>query len=48
MEMGLFEIKETSVALPDDSVKVRKTTKVTGKGQIYFINLFNKLNRKSA
>lgn len=42
MEMGLFEIKETSVVLPDGSVKTKKTTKVTGKGQIYFINLFRK------
>lgn len=42
MEMGLFEIKETSVVLPDGSIKTNKTTKVTGKGQIYFINLFRK------
>lgn len=42
MEQGLFEIKETSVALPDDGVKITRTTKVTGKGQIYFVNLFKK------
>lgn len=42
MEMKLFEIKETTVVLPDGSVKTNKTTKVTGKGQIYFINLFKK------
>lgn len=42
MEMKLFEIKETSVVLPDGSIKTNKTTKVTGKGQIYFINLFKK------
>lgn len=42
MEQGLFEIKETSVTLPDDGVKITRTTKVTGKGQIYFINLFKK------
>lgn len=42
MEYGLFEIKETSVALPDDGVKITRTTKVTGKGQIYFVNLFKK------
>lgn len=39
MEMGLFEIKETTVAVPNGS-KVTKTTKVTGKGQQYFINKF--------
>ena len=39
MEMGLFEIKETTVAVPNGS-KVTKTTKVTGRGQIYFINKF--------
>lgn len=42
MEQGLFEIKETSVALPDDGVKITRTTKVTGKGQLYFVNLFAK------
>lgn len=42
MIKGLFEIKETSVAMPDDGVKITRTTKVTGKGQIYFINLFKK------
>lgn len=39
MDMGLFEIKETTVAVPNGS-KVTKTTKVTGRGQIYFINKF--------
>ena len=47
MEMKLFEIKETTVVLPDGSVKTNKTTKVTGKGQIYFINLFKK-NREAS
>lgn len=40
MEQGLFEIKETSIANPDGSVRVNKTQKVTGKGQTYFVNLF--------
>lgn len=40
MELGLFEIKERTVSNPDGSVKITKTTKVTGKGQIYFINKF--------
>lgn len=42
MEQELFEIKETSVAMPDGGVKIIRTTKVTGKGQIYFVNLFKK------
>lgn len=40
VEMGLFEIKETSVTHADGHVTVTKTPKVTGKGQQYFINLF--------
>jgi len=40
MELGLFEVKETAVNNPDGSIRVTKTTKVTGKGQIYFINHF--------
>ena len=42
MDMTLFEIKETTVVLPNESTKITKTTKVTGKGQIYFVNLFKK------
>lgn len=38
--MGLFFVKETTVTNPDGSVRVTRTTKVTGKGQIYFINKF--------
>lgn len=40
MEMGLFEIKETSVTHADGHVTVNKTPKVTGKGQQFFINEF--------
>lgn len=40
MEMGLFEIKESTVNNPDGSVRINRTTKVTGKGQQYFINKF--------
>ncbi|MFR8759181.1 MAG: phage antirepressor [Negativibacillus sp.] len=40
MDMGLFEIKETTINNPDGSIKINKTSKVTGKGQVYFINLF--------
>ena len=42
VEQGLFEIKESSVQNPDGSVRITKTTKVTGKGQIYFVNKFTK------
>ncbi|MEE0289599.1 MAG: phage antirepressor KilAC domain-containing protein [Lachnospiraceae bacterium] len=40
MEMGLFDIKESTVNNPDGSVRINRTTKVTGKGQQYFINKF--------
>lgn len=40
MEMGLFEVKERTIANPDGSVRITKTPKVTGKGQSYFVNRF--------
>jgi anti-repressor protein len=40
MEQGLFEIKETPIVHSDGHITVSKTTKVTGKGQQYFINKF--------
>lgn len=40
MELGLFEIKKSTINNPDGSVRVTRTPKVTGKGQIYFINKF--------
>lgn len=40
MEAGLFEVKESVVDNPDGSVRLVRTTKVTGKGQIYFVNKF--------
>lgn len=40
IDLGLFEIKERSIANPDGSVRITKTPKVTGKGQQYFINKF--------
>ena len=42
MEMQLFEIKETSITHGDGHTSITKTPKVTGRGQIYFINLFLK------
>lgn len=40
VERGLFEIKESTVNNPDGSVRITITPKVTGKGQLYFINKF--------
>lgn len=40
MDQGLFEVKERTISNPDGSVRITKTTKVTGKGQTYFINKF--------
>lgn len=40
MDQELFEVKETTINNPDGSVRVTKTTKITGKGQTYFINKF--------
>lgn len=40
MELGLFRVKETAITHSDGHVTISKTTKVTGKGQQYFINLF--------
>ena len=42
MEMGLFEIKETTISHSDGHTTINKTPKVTGKGQQYFINHFLK------
>lgn len=40
MDLGLFKIKESTQQNPDGSVRVSKTTKVTGKGQQYFIDRY--------
>lgn len=40
MDMGLFEVKISTVVNSDGSVRETRTTKVTGKGQQYFINKF--------
>lgn len=40
MEQELFEIKETIVSHSDGHTSISKTPKVTGKGQIYFVNKF--------
>lgn len=40
MEMGLFEMKKTTIQKANGETLVSTTTKVTGKGQIYFVNKF--------
>jgi anti-repressor protein len=40
MKLGLFSIRETATLHPDGCVTISKTVKVTGKGQLYFVNLF--------
>lgn len=42
LELKLFDIKTTTINNPDGSVRVTRTTKVTPKGQSYFINQFKK------
>jgi anti-repressor protein len=46
MELGLFEIKKTTITKPNGTVLVSSTPKCTGKGQIYFVDKF--LRKKSA
>lgn len=40
MEMGLFEVKESTLVNSDGSTRITRTTKVTGKGQVYFVNKY--------
>lgn len=40
MKMGLFEIKERAISNPDGTIRITKTPKVTGRGQVYFINKY--------
>lgn len=45
MEMQLFRISERTINNPDGSVRLTRTVKVTGKGQVYFINRYAGGNR---
>lgn len=40
MDMELFEIKETTITHADGHISIKKTVKVSGKGQVYFVNKF--------
>lgn len=42
MELGLFELKETPIVHASGDVTVSKTPKVTGRGQVYFVERFQK------
>lgn len=44
MELGLFEIKETVISHADGHTSISKTPKVTGRGQVYFVNKFQTAN----
>lgn len=44
IERGLFEVKTRVINNPDGTTRIVRTTKVTGKGQIYFVNRFLKGN----
>lgn len=48
VEQGIFEIKESTINNPDGSVRLTRTTKITGKGQIFFINKFLKKGNENA
>lgn len=43
MELGLFTIKETTITHADGHTSINKTTKVTGKGQVYFVEKFARM-----
>lgn len=43
MDLGLMEIKKRTINNPDGSIRTTSTTKVTGKGQVYFVNKFLKI-----
>lgn len=44
MEMGLFEIKETTIQ-HSDHISINRTPKISGRGQVYFVNLFLKAKK---
>lgn len=50
LNLGLFEIKKTIITRPDGTSLITTTPKVTGKGQVYFVNkfLYEEANRKGA
>lgn len=47
MEMGLLWIKESTVENPKGVIRLVKTPRVTGKGQVYFINRYNRYKKET-
>lgn len=47
MDKQLFEVKERTINNPDGSVRITRTPKVTGKGQIFFVNKFCKRTKNA-
>ena len=47
MELQLFEVHERSIVNSDGSIRLTRTPKVTGKGQVYFINFYISYNKES-
>lgn len=48
MELNLFEIKETAISHADGHTSISKTPKITGTGQVYFVNRFMKASNEVA
>ncbi len=42
MDLGLFEVKERTISTPEGEPRIKRTPYVTGKGQVYFVNMFLK------
>ncbi|WP_441305457.1 phage antirepressor [Clostridioides difficile] len=45
MNLGIMEVKKRVINNPDGSTKVTRTVKITGKGQVYFINKLKSDNK---
>jgi anti-repressor protein len=43
MEAGLFEVKERAIGSPNGTILLTRTTKITSRGQRYFLNLFRNM-----
>lgn len=46
VEQGLFRIKETAVTHADGHVTINRTTKVTGRGQTYFLKKYAGIDKQ--
>lgn len=48
MEQGLFEVKETAVTHASGRISTERTPKITGKGQIFFLNKLKAVAKSNA